>query len=461
MTKFDFDLLTIGAGSGGVAASRRAAAHGARAAICEEDRVGGTCVLRGCVPKKLLVYGAHFADDFEDAAGFGWQIGPRELDWAQLIANKDRELDRLNGAYLEMLGKADIKLLEGRAHLTDPHSVEISGRTVTAETILIATGSWPSLPDIPGIAHVITSNEALSLPKLPRRIAIIGGGYVAVEFAGIFQRFGVEVTEIIRGDRVLRGFDKDIRATLTQEMKNAGTRIESNTSVQSIEEVNGNFVLHMKREGTAGDIILEVDLVMFATGRTPNTKKIGLEELGVDLDQNGAIRVDEWSRSAIASLYAVGDCTDRLNLTPVAIAEGRALADTLYGNRQEVVDHSNVATAVFSQPPIGTVGCSEDEARTRFGEVDVYLSTFLPMKHTLTGRKTQAMMKLVVSRETDQVFGCHMVGADAPEIIQALAVALKAGATKADFDATVGIHPTAAEEFVTMYELRPDTNEEN
>ncbi len=461
MAKFDFDLLTIGAGSGGVAATRRAAAYGAKAAICEEDRVGGTCVLRGCVPKKLLVYGAHFADDFEDAAGFGWQVGSREFDWAQLIATKDRELDRLNGIYLEMLDKADVKLLEGHARLADPHSIEIAGKTVTAETILISTGSWPSLPDIPGIAHAITSNEALSLPKLPRRIAIVGGGYVAVEFAGIFRRFGVEVTEIIRGDRILRGFDTDIRATLTQEMENTGIRIEANTSVQRIEEKNGSFELHVERKGTTGEKVLEVDLVMFATGRAPNTKKIGLEELGVILDPNGAIQVDEWSRSAIANLYAVGDCTDRLNLTPIAIAEGRAFADMLYGNRPQAMDHSGVPTAVFSQPPIGTVGCDEDEARARFGEIDVYLSKFLPMKHTLSGRKTQVMMKLVVARETDQVLGCHMVGADAPEIVQVFAIALKAGARKADFDATVGIHPTAAEEFVTMYEPSSDTDGEN
>ncbi|MCE2510511.1 MAG: glutathione-disulfide reductase [Alphaproteobacteria bacterium] len=461
MAKFDFDLLTIGAGSGGVAATRRAASHGAKTAICEEDRVGGTCVLRGCVPKKLLVYGSHFADAFEDAAGFGWQVGPRDFDWARLVARKDRELDRLNSIYLEMLDKAGTQLLAGRARLVDAHTVDIAGRTVTAKTILIATGSWPDLPDIPGIAHAITSNEALSLPELPTRIAIVGGGYIAVEFAGIFRRFGVEVTEIIRSDQILRGFDGDIRATLTEEMKHAGIKIEANTTVQRIDKKNKRFELHMQRVGQAQHTVIEADLVMYATGRTPNTKEMGLEELGVGLDPNGAIRVNEGSRSTVTNLYAVGDCTDRLNLTPVAIGEGRALADTLYGGKPRAMDHSGVPTAVFSQPPIGTVGFGEEEARERFDAVDVYLSKFRPLKHTLSGRETRTMMKLVVERASDRVLGCHMVGEDAPEIVQALAIALKAGARKADFDATVGIHPTAAEEFVTMFEaVRPD-NEEN
>lgn len=461
MAKFDFDLLTIGAGSGGVAATRRAASYGAKAAICEEDRVGGTCVLRGCVPKKLLVYGSHFADAFEDAAGFGWQVGPQDFDWAKLIAAKDRELDRLNGIYLEMLKKAGVHLLKGRARLVDPHTVEIAGRTVTAETILVATGSWPGLPDIPGIAHAITSNEALSLPALPKRMVIVGGGYIAVEFAGIFRRFGVDVTEIIRSDQILRSFDKDIRAALTEEMEKAGIRIEANTFVRRIEQKGKAFRLHTECKATKREVVVETELVMCATGRAPNTRGMGLEEAGVDLGPNGAIRVDERSRSTVPNLYAIGDCTDRMNLTPLAIAEGRAFADTLYGQKPRTMDYAGVPTAVFSQPPVGTVGLSEEEARQRSGAIDVYLSKFRPLKHTLSGRETRTMMKLVVERASDQVLGCHMVGEDAPEIVQALAIALKAGARKADFDATIGIHPTAAEEFVTMLAPSPPADGEN
>jgi len=460
MAGYDFDLLTIGAGSGGVAGTRRAAGHGAKAAICEEGRVGGTCVLRGCVPKKLLVYGAHFRDAFEDAAGFGWQVGAQDFDWAELIARKDRELDRLNKIYLQMLDDAGVALLEGRARLVDPHRVEIGGKFVTAETILVATGSWPRLPGIPGIEHVITSNEALDLKELPARMAIVGGGYIAVEFAGIFRRFGVEVVEIIRGDQILRGFDKDMRVSLTEEMEKAGITIRAETQLRRIVQKDGHCLLHMARKN-GGEETLEVDSVMCATGRTPNTKGLGLEDIGVALEPNGAIRVDDESRSTVSNLYAVGDCTDRLNLTPVAIAEARAFADTLYGKRPRKVDHAGVATAVFSQPPIGTVGYDEDGARAAFGAVDVYFSKFRPMKHTLSGRETKTTMKLVVDRASDRVVGCHMLGDDAPEIIQALAVALKAGARKADFDATMGIHPTAAEEFVTMSAPRPEPKEEN
>ncbi|MEW5704470.1 MAG: glutathione-disulfide reductase [Pseudomonadota bacterium] len=459
MAQFDFDLLTIGAGSGGVAASRRAAGHGARVAICEADRVGGTCVLRGCVPKKLLVYGARFADDFEDAAGFGWQINSRDFDWKRLIERKNRELDRLNGIYLKMLDAAGVRLIEGRARLLDPHAAEIGSQRVTAETILVATGGRPIFPDIPGIAHAISSNEALDLPSLPRRIAIVGGGYIAVEFAGIFRRFGVEVTVIIRGDRILRGFDSDIQAALTKEMTQAGIRIEAHTLVQKIERRKEGLVLETAAGGQGGRI--ETDLVLYATGRAPNTGGLGLEAVGLTLAPNGAIPVDAWSRSVVPNLYAVGDCTDRLNLTPVAIAEGRAFADSLYGKQPRQVDHAGVPTAVFSQPPVGTVGLTEEAARAALGKIDVYLSRFRPMKHTLTGRSTETVMKLVVERASDRVVGCHMVGDDAPEIIQALAIALKAGARKADFDATVGIHPTAAEEFVTMAGPKTDAGAEN
>ncbi|PCJ58233.1 MAG: glutathione-disulfide reductase [Rhodospirillaceae bacterium] len=460
MAGFDFNLLTIGAGSGGVAGTRRAAGYGAKTAICEEGRVGGTCVLRGCIPKKLLVYGAHFRDAFEDAAGFGWQVGARDFDWEKLIANKDRELDRLNGIYLRMLEDAGVTLLEGRARLVDAHRVEIGGKSVTAEKILVATGSWPSLPDIPGIEHAITSNEALDLTKLPARMAIVGGGYIAVEFAGIFDRLGVAVIEIIRGEQILRGFDGDVRAALTEEMENSGIEIRANSQVQRIEKKNGHVALHVATKG-AGEEILDVDLVMYATGRIPNTSGIGLEEIGIALEPGGAISVNADNQTSLSSVYAVGDCTDRLNLTPVAIAEARAFADTFYGGKPKRADHADVPTAVFSQPPIGTVGYDEVTARAKFGAIDVYFSKFRPMKHTLSGRETKTMVKLVVDHATDRVLGCHMVGEDAPEIVQALAIALKAGARKADFDATMGVHPTAAEEFVTLSLPRSDPKEEN
>jgi glutathione reductase (NADPH) len=446
MPRYDFDMFTIGAGSGGVASSRRAGAYGARVAICEELRVGGTCVLRGCVPKKLLVYGAQFADAFADAEGFGWTVPPADFDWPKLIAAKDKEIGRLSQIYINMLNNAKVEIIEGRGIVVDPHTVEINGKRYTAENILVAAGGWPETPEIPGIEHVISSNEALDLPTLPKRIVIVGGGYIAVEFAGIFNGFGSDVVEIIRRQDVLRGFDEDIRVYLGEEMRGRGIDIRSNAQIARIDKADRGYVVTT----TAGDTI-DTDLVMYATGRAPNTNGLGLVELGVELTESGAIVVDEWQRSPkVQSIYAIGDVTDRINLTPVAIAEGRAIAETLFNNNPIRMDHADVPSAVFSNPPIGTVGLTEDEARKRYGEIDVYQARFRPMKNTLSGRGERTFLKLVVDAKTDRVVGCHMLGPDAPEIIQGLAIAVKCGATKRQFDQTVGIHPSAAEEFVTL-----------
>jgi glutathione reductase (NADPH) len=450
MARFDFDLFTIGAGSGGVAGSRRAGSYGAKVAICEDSRVGGTCVMRGCVPKKLLVYGVQFADAFADAAGYGWQVAPPVHDWGAMIAAKNRELDRLEGIYRKLLADTKVKLIEGRGRLVDPHTVEVGGHRYTAERIMIACGAHPVMPAIPGIEHAISSNEALELKSLPRRALIVGGGYIAVEFAGIFATAGAEVTIAIRGEGLLRGFDDDVRVSLAQELRTRGLTIRTRSEIARIEKRGGSFLAHT----VAGDEI-SADVVLYATGRRPNTRALGLEELGIELNQVGAVTVDEWQKTALPHIYAVGDVTDRLNLTPVAIAEGRAIAETLFNNNPMKVDHRNVATAVFSQPPVGAVGLTEHEAREHH-RIDVYRARFRPMKHTLSGREERTMMKLVVDRESDRVLGCHMVGADAPEITQGLAIALKCGATKRQFDETVGIHPTAAEEFVTMRDKVPD-----
>jgi glutathione reductase (NADPH) len=451
MAAYDFDLFTLGAGSGGVAGSRRAASHGARVGIAEAVRVGGTCVLRGCVPKKLLVYAAHFADDFADAAGYGWTVPAPSFDWPQLIANKDRELDRLNGIYLKLLADSGVKLFEGRARLLDAHTIEIGATTVTSERILVATGGHPVLPPIPGIEHVLTSNEALDLPQLPRRITIVGAGYIAVEFAGIFNGLGVEVTLAVRGDGLLRGFDEDVRSSLAQELSGRGIDIKLHTVVTRIDKRGGDLVLTTQH----GQEIV-TDQVLYATGRAPNTRGLGLEELGVLLNQTGSILVDEWSETAVPGIYAVGDATDRINLTPVAIAEARAVAETLFNANPTKFDRACVPSAVFSTPAVATVGLTEAEARRTLRAVDAYRTRFRSLKHTLSGREERVMMKLVVDRETDRVVGCHMVGADAPEIIQGLAIAVKCGATKRQFDQTVGIHPTSAEEFVTMREKLPE-----
>jgi glutathione reductase (NADPH) len=451
MARYDFDMFTIGAGSGGVASSRRAGSYGAKVAICEDSRVGGTCVIRGCVPKKLLVYGAQFADAFAEAAGFGWTVAPPVHDWASLIAAKNREIGRLEGVYRDLLRSSGVRLIEGRGRLVDPHTVEVDGVRYTAANILVATGAHPVMPAIPGIEHAITSNEALDLPALPRRIIIVGGGYIAVEFAGIFNGLGAEVQLVIRGEELLGGFDDDIRVCLAQELRQRGIDIRARTHIARVDKRDHGYDLTTAKGDT-----LSADLVMYATGRRPNTRGIGLEEAGVQLDGEKAVAVDEWSRSSVPHIYAVGDVTDRLNLTPVAIAEGRALAETLFNNNPIAIDHRLVATAVFGQPPIGAVGLTEQEARQRHDAVDIYRTRFRPMKHTLSGREERTLMKLIVDRQSDRVLGCHMLGADAPEIIQGLAIALKCGATKRQFDATIGIHPTAAEEFVTMRDKLPE-----
>jgi glutathione reductase (NADPH) len=445
MPRYDFDLFTIGAGSGGVAGTRRAGAYGARTAICEDLRIGGTCVLRGCVPKKLLVYGSQFAEAFADAPGFGWTVPPATHDWGALIEAKDKELDRLHQIYVNMLNNAKVQIIDGRGVVVDPHTVEVNGKRYTAENILIAVGGWPETPKLPGIEHVISSNEALDLKERPRRIVIVGGGYIAVEFAGIFNGLGSEVVEIIRQPELLRGFDEDLRVHLGGEMRIRGVDIRGNTQVERIDKTGAGYTVTT----TAGARI-ETDCVMYATGRAPNTKNLGLEDVGVAMEKNGAIKVDEWQRSSVKNIYAVGDVTDRINLTPVAIAESRAIAETLYNNNPIRMDHADVPSAVFSQPPIGTVGLSEEQARKQYGEIDIYQARFKPMKNTLSGRDERTFMKLVVDAKSDRVVGCHMLGPDAPEIIQGLAIAIKCGATKKQFDATVGIHPSAAEEFVTM-----------
>ncbi|HSV28269.1 MAG TPA: glutathione-disulfide reductase [Candidatus Omnitrophota bacterium] len=451
MAKYDFDLFVLGAGSGGVRASRLASQLGVSVAVAEESRVGGTCVMRGCVPKKLLVYGAHFAEDIADSAGFGWTIENVSFDWARLIAAKNAELNRLEAVYNRILRDNGVHLVEGRGRLLDPHTVEVAGARYTADRILVATGGRPVLPNVPGIEHAITSNEALDLMQLPERMVIVGGGYIAVEFAGIFNALGVKVTQILRGDTVLRGFDQDIRATLAEEMVAKGIDLRTETNVRSIEKAGRGYSLRL-----SGDETLETDLVMYATGRRPNTDGLGLVEAGVELNRSGAVVVDEYSRSSVDNIYAVGDVTDRMNLTPVALAEARALVNTLYLDKPMTMDYDTIPTAVFSMPPVGTVGLAEHEARARGLEIDVYLSRFKPMRNTLAGRDERTMMKMIVDRASDRVLGIHMVGPDAAEITQGFGVALKCGATKAQLDATIGIHPTAAEELVTMRDRRPD-----
>jgi len=450
MARYDFDLFTIGAGSGGVAGSRRAGSYGAKVGICEDSRVGGTCVMRGCVPKKLLVYGTQFADAFADAAGYGWHVPAPVHDWGAMIAAKNRELDRLEGIYRKLLADSNVKLFEARGRIVDPHTVEVGGHRYTAANIMIASGGHPVMPAIPGIEHAITSNEALELKSLPRRVVIAGGGYIALEFAGIFATVGAEVTIVIRGDQILRGFDDDIRSSLAQELRQRGLTIRARTQITRIDKDGQAYLVH-----TGDGDALAADCVLYATGRRANTRNIGLAESGIACDDKNAVIVDEWQRTSVPHIYAVGDVTDRLNLTPVAIAEARAIAETLFNNNPMKVDHENVATAVFSQPPVGTVGLTEREARAHRA-VDIYRAKFRPMKHTLSGREERTMMKLVVDRASDRVLGCHMVGADSPEIIQGLAIAVKCGATKRQFDQTVGIHPTAAEEFVTMRDKVPE-----
>lgn len=445
MSQHDFDLFVIGAGSGGVRAARIAAGHGARVGICEESRVGGTCVIRGCVPKKLLVYASHFAEDFEDARGFGWETGPATFSWPDLIRAKNREIDRLNGVYLGLLANSGVELINGRGSFIDPHTVQAGDRTVTAEHVLIATGGTPWAPDIPGIEHAITSNEAFDLEQLPARVAVVGGGFIACEFAGIFNGLGADVTQIYRGDAVLRGFDQDVRRVVTEELVKKGIDLKLESDIASIEKTASGLVLSLRN----GDS-LDVDQVMYATGRVPLVRDLGLREIGMEVRADGGIVVDEYSRTNIEHIYAVGDVTSRVNLTPVALYEGHSFADTVFGDKNRPVNHQFVPSAVFSQPPVGTVGYSEEDALHHIGPIDVYLSEFRPMKHTLSGRDEKTMMKLIVERESQKVVGIHIVGLDAPEIVQGFAVAVKSGLTKERFDCTIGIHPTAAEELVTM-----------
>ncbi len=451
MSDYDFDLFVIGGGSGGVRGARMAAATGARVGLAESYRYGGTCVIRGCVPKKLLSYASHFHEDFEDAAGFGWTVGETSFDWNKLIGNKDKEIDRLEGIYQKLLDNAGVKSFRAHAKLLDAHTVQVGEERFTAQTILIATGGSPSFPPGEGWEHAISSNEAFHLTELPKRVVVYGGGFIAVEFAGIFNGMGSEVNLVYRGEQILRGFDDDVRHTLAAEVQKKGISLRVQTTIEGIEKTDSGLLVKLS-DGSS----LEADLVMAATGRRPNIKNLGLEEAGVSVSSAGAIEVDKHSRTSQDNIYAVGDVTDRINLTPVAIQEAMAFVDTVYRDNPRAMDHENVPSAVFSHPPVSTVGLSEADARKKYGALDIYRSNFRPMKHTLSGRDEKTMMKLVVERASQRVVGVHMVGLDAPEIVQGLAVAIKAGATKQMFDATVGIHPTAAEEFVTMREPVPD-----
>ena len=448
MEQFDYDLFVIGAGSGGVRASRIAAALGARVAVAESHRAGGTCVIRGCVPKKLLVYAAHFHEDIEDARGYGWTVPEPTFSWPALIEAKNREIARLEGIYEKLLANAGVTLMQGRATLADAHTVELNGKRITAKYVLVATGGWPVKPDIPGAELGITSNEAFELKALPRRVLMVGGGYIAVEFAGIFKGLGAEVTLSYRGEEILRGFDDDVRKHLRGEIEAKGIKVLREHQLAAIERDGG--ALRVRAGNGAPD--LTVDAVMFATGRSPNTANLGLQQAGVTLDAGGTVVVDQYSRTSVDNIYAVGDLTNRVQLTPVAIREGQAVAQTLFGARPVSVTHHNIPSAVFSQPPVGTVGDTESQAIAKYGKVEVYQSTFRPMKHTLSGRNEKTYMKLLVDAASQKVVGAHMVGPDAPEIIQGIGIAVVAGLTKQQFDETVGIHPTAAEEFVTMKE---------
>ncbi|NNA49000.1 glutathione-disulfide reductase [Pseudomonas lactis] len=444
---YDFDLYVIGAGSGGVRAARFAAGFGAKVAVAESRYLGGTCVNVGCVPKKLLVYGAHFAEDFEQASGFGWSLGEANFDWATLIANKDREINRLNGIYRNLLVNSGVTLHEGHARLVDAHQVEINGERFTAKHILIATGGWPQIPEIPGREHAIGSNEAFFLKELPKRVLVVGGGYIAVEFAGIFHGLGAQTSLLYRGDLFLRGFDGSVRKHLQEELTKRGLDLQFNADIERIDKQADGSLKATLKDGR----VLEADCVFYATGRRPMLDNLGLENTGVKLDERGFVAVDDLYQTAEPSILAIGDVIGRVQLTPVALAEGMAVARRLFKPEQyRPVDYANIATAVFSLPNIGTVGLTEEDARKHGHNVQVFESRFRPMKLTLTDCQEKTLMKLVVDADTDKVLGCHMVGPDAGEIVQGLAIALKAGATKQHFDETIGVHPTAAEEFVTM-----------
>ena len=449
MAKYDYDLVVSGAGSGGVRAARLAAMSGAKVAVAEEHRVGGTCVIRGCVPKKLMVYASEFSHHFKTAASYGWTVGESSFDWARFIAEKDKEIARLSGIYVRNLQNAGAEMVHGKASLLDAHTVEVAGRGKwTADKILIATGGRPWMPaDLPGVEHAITSNEAFHLPKLPKSIVIAGGGYIAVEFAGIFNGLGVETTLVHRGPNLLRGFDDDVRSHIADEMGKRGIKVILATQHAAIEKTATGFVSRF----TNGHHC-ESEVVMFAVGREPYVEGMGLETAGVKLAENGAVMVDEFSQTNVPNIWAVGDVTDRINLTPVAIREGHAFADTVFNGKPTTFDHEMVASAVFSQPPIGSVGLSEADARHQLGKVDIYLARFKPMKYTLTSSDERCLIKLVVEAATEKVVGCHVVGPDAPEMIQMAAIARKIGVTKSQWDNTCAVHPTLAEELVTLRE---------
>lgn len=447
MPSYDYDLFVIGAGSGGVRAARMSAAYGARVATCEESRYGGTCVIRGCVPKKLLVYASHLGEDFEDAAGYGWEAEAR-FSWPTLIANKNAEIARLENIYRELLANAGVDTFDGRGVLADAHTIECDGRRFTAETLLIATGGHATVPDVPGIEYSITSRQALNLEELPERVLVVGGGYIACEFAGIFNGLGSAVIQAYRGEQILRLFDRDVRDTLAEEMRKKGIDLRVGLNVTAISKSDKGLTASM----TDGSVI-ESDAILYATGRVPNTANMGLDQAGVETGRRGELLVDEYSRTSVSHVFAVGDVTDRINLTPVAIQEGAAFARTVFGTEPTPVDHVDVPSAVFSQPPVAVVGLDEEAARDRYGDLEIYISKFRPMKYTLSGRDEMTMIKIIVAADSQRVVGCHMVGLDAPEIIQCVAIPVKMGATKAQFDATIGIHPTAAEEIVTMREV--------
>jgi glutathione reductase (NADPH) len=447
MAKYDYDLFTIGAGSGGVRAARLAGRLGKRSALAEEWTVGGTCVHRGCIPKKFYVYASHFADEFEAARSFGWDIEVSAFDWPRLVAAKKKELARLEGLYEKGLSDAGVTVLRGRAVLEDAHTVNLGGKLITAENILIATGGRPQMHDIPGAQHMITSDEVFDLPELPRRVVISGAGYIALEFACIFRGLGSDVTVVYRRTGVLRGFDDDVRKALQEEMEAKGIRFVFETVFEEVHKNDDGLTVRLANGDT-----LAADCVLMAAGRTGNTHGLGCDKAGVTLASDGSVVVDAYSRTSQPNIFAVGDVTKRVNLTPVAIHEAMCLTETLWKGNPSKPDHADIATAVFTQPPVGTVGLTETEARKRFGEVDIYRARFRPLKHTISGSTEKVLVKLVVARESDRVVGVHMVGMDAGEIIQALAIAVKAGVTKAQFDATMAVHPTTAEEFVLMYE---------
>lgn len=449
--EMDYDFFVIGAGSGGVRASRVAAGFGARVAVAEMGKLGGTCVNVGCIPKKLLVYASEYSKEVVDASGYGWTVGEATHDWPTLIANKDREIERLNGIYGKLLEGAGVTLIRGHARLVDANTVEVDGKRYTSKYILVATGGKPFLPPGEGCEHVITSDEAFVLPERPERVLVVGGGYIAVEFAGIFHGLGSKVTLLHRREKVLRGFDEDVQTEVTDALREQGIELRMSVTVTRVERVGDVRIAHLD-DGTT----IEADQIMMATGRVPLVDGLGLQDAGVDLDRSGAIIVDDYSRTSVPNIFAVGDVTDRINLTPVALNEGTAVAQTLFNDTPTRPDHSDVPSAVFSQPNVATVGLTEAEARSKYGQVRIYRSSLRELKHTLSGREERAYMKLIVDDASDRVIGLHMVGDHAGDVVQGFAVAIKMGATKADFDRTIGIHPTAAEEFVTMREKRPD-----